>query len=178
MNEKMIFPDDPEAAKEMTVTGWVSRHGRFLGRDERSARWDGCTHVHCSNCGKPVIRMYTKCNECRDKIELANFEKLSKFDWDGKSMLYSEVLDKYFATPDEAEEELEYDEHEGLTMQDLRLVICEPVYARFIDNDIWCDDLPEDTDVPDKLNEAIDVFNKSIDGILLSWEPGKKALLC
>ena len=45
MAEKpIIMEDSPEAASIKTVTGWVSRTGRFCGDDERMARFDGSTH--------------------------------------------------------------------------------------------------------------------------------------
>lgn len=30
----MVMSDSPEAATRVTITGWVSRHGRFYGEDE------------------------------------------------------------------------------------------------------------------------------------------------
>ena len=42
--KQIIMEDSPEAASIQTVTGWVSRTGRFWGNDERMARFDGSTH--------------------------------------------------------------------------------------------------------------------------------------
>jgi len=45
--EKIVPYDSAEAASIQTVTGWVSRSGRFWGNDEHMARYDGCTHRKC-----------------------------------------------------------------------------------------------------------------------------------
>ena len=42
--KQIILPESPEAASVQTVTGWVSRTGRYWGNDERMARYDGSTH--------------------------------------------------------------------------------------------------------------------------------------
>ena len=39
--EKIVTYDSAEAASIQTVTGWVSRSGRFWGNDEHMARYDG-----------------------------------------------------------------------------------------------------------------------------------------
>jgi hypothetical protein len=109
---------------------------------------------------------------CRDKKDLERFEALPRADWDGMAMLYSEARDKYYAGPDDAEDELE----EGETLADMRLVICEPNYVRQIDPDYFVDELPEDGDVHPEVEAAMDTFNSAVAGIVLSWSPGKVAL--
>ncbi len=37
-DDPIILPDSPLAARHRTVTGWVSRDGRFFGDDEQTAR--------------------------------------------------------------------------------------------------------------------------------------------
>lgn len=67
MDNKVIMRDSPEAASLQTVSGWVSRHGRFFGSDESIARYDGCTHVACSRCGAATEKRWTACTECRSQ---------------------------------------------------------------------------------------------------------------
>ena len=111
MTDKIVMRDSPEAAEYRTgLSGWVSRRGLFYGDrpdSEDMARYDGCTHVACKYCSAPAQKSYAACQECRDKKDLERFEALPRADWDGKAMLYSEARDKYYAGPDDAEDELE-----------------------------------------------------------------------
>jgi hypothetical protein len=50
-------------------------------------------------------------------------------------------------------------------------MLCEEQKVHQIDEDYWYDDLPEDGDAPDELLEAIEVFNKAIMDVTISWEP-------
>ena len=99
---------------------------------------------------------------------------LKEAHWDGEAMVYSESLEKFYYSPDEAIEDLE----EGQTIEYLMLVICEPVYARKLEIDDWTDDLGDSDEGPDWLEEAIEVFNQTINGKPpLSWAPGKTRLV-
>lgn len=171
MSEKIIMYDSPEAAKPHTMNGWLSRDGIFYA-EERLARYSGCTHRPCEACGAPTERMYIKCAACRDAQDTAKYAAMPRAKWDGKAMIYSETLDKYFSGLDEAEDELE----DGWTLADLRLVICEPNYVRPLEPDYCCDELPEDGEVPESVLEAMAAFNKAVAGIVLSWTPGKFAV--
>ena len=176
MNDKIIMAESPEAAEYRTgLSGWVSR-GQYFGdgpQAEAAARYHGCTHYVCKYCSAPAPKPYTSCHECRDKKDLERFEVLPRADWDGKAMLYSEANDRYYATPDDAEDALE----EGESLADLRLVICTPNYVRQIDPEYFCDDMPEDeTEVPPEVEAAMEAFNEAVAGIVLSWSPGKVAL--
>ena len=177
MTDKIVMRDSPEAAEYRTgLCGWVSRRGLFYGDrpdSEDMARYDGCTHVACKYCSAPAQKSYTACQECRDKKDLERFEALPRADWDGKAMLYSEARDKYYAGPDDAEDELE----EGETLADLRLVVCKPTYARLLDEEYFCDDLPEgEDDVPPVVEQAMEAFNAAVADVIMSWQPGKVAL--
>jgi hypothetical protein len=167
---KIVLPEDDIAATLKTVTGWVSRDGLFFGSDERTARWSGATHVRCSECGVVTEKGWTLCAGCREKEAAARFAVLERRDWDGSQMVYSAALEKYFDSPEDALDDAEGD------ADSLRLVLCEPVHARTIEGDYFCDELPEDGDLPDELAEAIVAFNEAVKGVVLSWLPGKFAL--
>jgi hypothetical protein len=95
--------------------------------------------------------------------------------WNEEGMIYSESADKYFSSIDEVEGFLE---DEDKTIDDLRLVICEPNYLPLLDTDFGCDSLAEDGELPDKVIQAIDDFNKVIKATPpVSWSPGKKAVI-
>jgi hypothetical protein len=170
--EKIVLITDPEAAQPHTMQGWKSRDG-FFYQDERTARYAGCTHVPCGQCGKPTRKGYLKCDDCRDAEELAAFKAMPELAWDGSCMVYSHALDRYFSNPGEAEDELE----EGQELSDLRLVLCTPNFARQLDVDYFADELPEDDDeVPPAVEEAIRAFNVAVAGVILSWSPAKVRL--
>ena len=165
--------DSAEAATLVTVTGWLSRDGRFYGAYEDVARYAGCTHVACSRCGKPTKKPWTACDDCRDLAAKERYEAMPRAEWDGEAMLYSSVSDRYFDCIEDAEDSLD----EGQTLADLRLVICKPNHVPQLTEDYFSDKLPEDGDLPGYLAKAIPAFNAAIkDAPVLSWSPGKFAL--
>ena len=178
MNDKpVILYDSPEAASIKTVTGWVSRHGRFFGQQEDAARWDGCTHRKCKTDGCETLidkHSFIFCDACMKEKDLAKFEARPKAAWDGKAMLFSDAHDEYFSDLEEAED---FASREGVALADLRLVICEPHFLRELDTENWVDDLPEDGELPDDVQTALDALNAAIRSAGPScWFPGKCAL--
>lgn len=175
-DEKMVLNTDDEAATYRTdISGWVSRNGRYFGDDERLARWDGCTHILC-DCGEPTEKPWTKCKKCREAERDKHFATLEKKPWDGKVPLCIWDDDQYFWSEEEIEE---YCEELGLELKELKLLICEPVYAREINPDEYYeDDLPEGVEgVEDDLWEEFEALNKYIRETkpILSWMPSKYA---
>ena len=172
---KMILFDSNEAAHFQTgISGWVSSHGRFMGNDERAARYDGCTHTRCEDCGEPVDRGRLICPKCHEIRQIKRYAAMPKEEWDGNGMLYSDAADKYFSDWGEVEDFLE--DNDG-TIESLRLIICEPQYLPLLDpSDYGCDSLAEDGELPDAIIQAIENFNKVIKETgAVSWYPGKKA---
>jgi hypothetical protein len=169
--EKVVLITDDEAAKQVTVTGWVSRHGRFYGDAERSARWDGCTHIVCA-CGAPQEKGYTHCQACRDKRDRERWEAMPVVDWDGETPLVCYRSDEWFFNTDQLVEHCEDNEIE---IGDLMLVNGAPIYARQIDEDYWSDDLAEDCELPKPIRDALNQFNAAVAAYKepLSWHMGK-----
>jgi hypothetical protein len=176
--EPIIHYDSPEAAELVTITGWRSRRGFFFGDDERTARYDGCTHRNCEECGALTERHYLICEACRHKKEIARFAALPRGPWDGEQMLYSDALDRYFSEPSDVLEALEELE-EPRELDDLRVLLCTPSRPRLIDLDYFTDELPEDGDehdVPAEVWAAAEAFNKAAQACKpISWYPGKVA---
>lgn len=176
-NEVIVLDTSDEAASVKTVTGWVSRDGRFWGDDERMARYAGSTHKQCE-CGAVADKSYIRCEACRAKADIEKYNSLECKAWDGDTFLYSDAHDKYFQDADDLSDYLSgsFDEGDAPSLEDLRLMICEPNYARQVESDIWSDDLPEDGDLPNELELALLVLNEVIRKLPpLSWSPGKYA---
>lgn len=172
--EIIILDTSDEAASIKTVTGWVSRTGRFWGDDERMARYDGSAHKVCA-CGA-MISQKSYCRLCADRRQLEKYEAMERKPWDGESMLYSDGSDEYFSDMSEVHDRCAEND---INVADLRLIICEPNYASQIDpSEHYCDDVPEDGEVPAGIAAAFDALNKAIRecGTPLSWSPGKYAL--
>lgn len=173
MIEEIVLDTDDKAASYQTgIKGWVSRKEHFFGEREDLARYDGSTHRACNTCGAPSKHPYTACEACRDKRAEERYQSYERVKWDGESPVYSEALDRYFESPDQALEE------DSLTLESLRLFLCAPNYAPPVDEDRYTQLLPEDEmELPDRLKEAIDQFNQAIEGICLSWHPTKKVII-
>jgi len=176
VNNQQILYRSAKSAKWMTdIEGWVDSNGRFWGENEHMARWSGCTHIDCAECGKPTpVSGPTICGECKDKKELEKYRSMPRMRWDGKTPLYSATNDKYFFDEDDL---LDYIEEEGGTVDDLKLIICEPNKFPEIEGDYFYDELPEDGVLPTEIEIAIDAMNKVIRAQPpASWSPGKYAV--
>ena len=176
-DEAIVLNTSNEAAKFVTgISGWVSIDGMFFGNDERAARYHGCTHVVCE-CGNVTEKGWIKCKTCRNKADDARFESMKKEVWDGKTPLILYDGDDYFFDWDSI---VDYCEEQETTLEKLRLLLCEPVYAYEIDpNDYYCDELPEDGEVDSELRSMFNELNKYIreNEIILSWKPSDIAAI-
>jgi hypothetical protein len=170
----MVLYSSPEAARIKTVTGWVARTGEYWGDNEHMARYCGSTHKVCE-CGE-VVSQRTYCRKCADTRALAKFSAMERRPWDGDTMLFSDSKDLYFSTVSEA---TDYAYDNELSLDELRLVICEPNFANeIVGSEYFSEDLPEDGDLPAELSDAFAALNEAIRkcGTPLSWSPGKYAL--
>jgi hypothetical protein len=182
--QKIIMRDSPEAAVPHTMTGWLSASGRFYREsDESIARYDGFTHQKCETegCDGIVEKSRLYCEKCQETLAIAKHNAREKKEWNGTDLLFSDLLDEYTQEPDEllATTNDERDEElPPLTLDDLRLRICDPVHARTLSADHFCDELPEDGDLPPDLEAAIETFNATVEKLPpLSWYPGKYAAI-
>jgi len=178
MDEMILSSSSGSAQFKEGISGWVSRRGFFFGKDERAARYDGCTHIECEDCHGPAPKGWLVCDKCKEKRAVDRYEKREREEWDEKGMLYSEVADRYFSSWDEVADYLEeYNEQTGGPLS-LRLVICEPVFLSPVDEDNWSDDLAEDEELPDAVATALAEFNTVLrEAAPVSWRPGKKAVV-
>jgi len=142
---------------------------------ERTARWDGATHVACERCSATIDKGKVLCDSCRQAKAWEVYKTCARQEWDGQTPLFSDVYDKYFF----GEEELrEYCEYNDMAPSDLRLYLCVPNYARELDASYFDDDLADDADdLPYEIAAAITAFNATLKayGKPLSWSPGNVA---
>ena len=155
----IVLDTDDAAAKLTTITGWVSRTGRFYYKDERLARYDGCTHKKCE-CGNLMSKNYTKCDACISKMKMDRYNSLPLGTWDGESPVCDYFGDKYFF--DGIEEIVDYLEDENISPEDLHLVLCKPNYLGELTSEYWDGILPEEGSFPKELDDKINEFNKFI----------------
>lgn len=180
--EEMILSTSNEAAQFVTnLSGWVSRSGKFWGNDERIARYDGCTHRFCVDCGTPVEKIsgYMQCEKCREKSDRELFESYKKQGWDEETPICLYNGDEYFFCREDLDM---YCEEYDVKPSSLCLVWCKPIYAREIDDDYYGDDLAQDCDlatVAPELYDRIEKLNEYIrdNKIILSWEPSNIAAI-
>ena len=166
------------------VTGWACKHcNRFYGDDERSqhqARWCCATDLPCntSECVGRLSKPYLHCDKCRERRATAKWEARERRAWDGKQMLYSEIIDKYASTPHEMHELcIDYREDEGSQLSEMRVVLCEPVSAPCFDiHDYLNDVLPEDGNAPGEWEAVEKAYEEYVKANKpFSWMPGKYA---
>lgn len=177
--ENIILYDSPEAAQIKTVTGWVSRNGFFWGIKEGAedrARYEGCTHVKCKDCGNVINRNRTTCLDCLSKKDAEKYKAKIFQEWDRVTPLCIYGTDIYFFDADSIAEYAE--EHEVL-IETLELMICKPMYATPIDyNDHYNDILPQDIyveDIDEQLSNMFHAINEYIaeKKPILSWFEGE-----
>lgn len=171
MEKKPILYDSPEAASLQTVTGWVDSNGRFWGKYEHMARLSGCTHKKCE-CGNIISKDRIKCSTCYDKEDYDDYMKLPFKEWDGIEYVYSRRLDKYFFHGVEELEEYLIDE-EIEEVSDLKLVFLKAEFYNKVKSDYWDGVIPEDSDIPEELQKALDELNKVVELLpVASYYPG------
>lgn len=173
-NEPTVHYNSLDAAEFVTVSGWRSRTGQFWGDNEHAARWGGCTHVACKDCGVPTPKSRLVCDACNTKRQDARYAALPLIEWDGETPLATFDGDQYFF---DAESVDEWCETHEVDPADLQLVICEPQYLREVDIDYWEDSLPEDGEPGDAVLRALDALNAAVKAHgPASWLPGKKRI--
>lgn len=164
---KIMFASD-EAAQLKTITGWVSRDGRYFGNDERLARFAGSTHDVCS-CGGIREKSWLFCPKCLHKKRREEYLSIPFKDYDG-SPVYSHTHDKYFFDEDDLEMYLE-----DIEADSIDLVFCIPVNFCHLSYDYWENFLSDDQELPNELAKKVEELNAFIDTLPPPcWKPGKQ----
>lgn len=173
--KKIILPPDECAAKFVTgISGWVDRFGRFFGNNpdsERMARYSSSTNDVCRKCGATTSHKgWLLCDKCNEEKNIEEYNNLPFKEYDG-DIIYSDYLDKYFSDDGEF---LDYCADEDLNPSEMRLRLCTPNKFGELDLDYFCDELPEDSELPKELEDAINRLNEVIRSLPpASYSPGK-----
>jgi hypothetical protein len=176
--EKIVMYDSPEAATYKTnIEGWVNREGQFWGKDEHMARWSGCTHMVCE-CGNIYGKGRVRCDSCQAKVDTDKFLALPMEDWDGVDPVCLWSDDKFFfdecSLIDYMGDRVFDAKEMGEDTPVIEIVKCESRGLSEVSEDYWCDELPEDGEVPDDIAEALDNLNKVIkESTYKVWWAGK-----
>lgn len=178
MSDEMILSTSDQAASIKTVTGWVSRDGHFFGNGpeaERMARYRGCTHTPCQDCGEPAHKSRTVCSECSSKRQRARYEALPAAEWDGEPICLYDDNRFFFDIYDI----ILFCEDQELDPSQLMLTDTRAQGLSQVEHEHWCDDLPEDGELPAAVEEALAALNKVIRDTpaTVYWMNGKKRIV-
>lgn len=166
-----------QSAERMTgISGWVCKTcRRFFGDDEHLARYCCAKDLPCDKegCKNRKERGYTVCEPCGEAMRFKRWMALPEIAWDGETPLHIDDDDRYFFTADDLDEYLA--DHD-VDLEDLRLVICEPVSPPHFDMYYFLDDHlaegMEDVADWDKINKTVNAWIKK--NVPRVWGPGKK----
>lgn len=163
----IILPSDIEI-KEETKTLYIGKNGQYFLSKE-SAEFSLVTHFPCQ-CGKGIrSKIYTCCKNCTPPKQV--FTKK----WDGKSYLYVDDWDKYFADFQEIQEEIEEIDDPEFDKSTLTIKECKGNYLHHLDSSYWSDILCEDQEIPKEIAQKVTELNNAIDiyAQAISWSPTK-----
>lgn len=170
--EEIILYDSEQAATYKTgLSGWVSRDGRFFGKDEHMARWSGCSHIKCEE-GNIYKKGFRKCDPCRARARDERYQAL-EFEEYTDQIVVCRDHENYFFHPSDL-----YDHMRDNGLYKMELIVCEPNYAPYIE-DYGIDIMPEDQYIDDVHPELANMLAEVNDYIaknkpILSWAGGKK----
>ena len=160
-DENIILDTDPRAAEAQIGTVWKSATGGIFV-DERAARYDGCTHVSCQDCGKPVVKTWISCDACRERKAIERYLKRPEEDWTGECLV---VGDRFYFDEDSVVEAL-LDEEIPMDYELARPEVGERECVPQVDpEDLFSDYTDEDGEsyVPDEILPLIEQLNAAIE---------------
>ena len=176
MDKPIVMFDSPEAATYRTdIKGWVSRDGLFYGDNpssERGARWSGCTHQTC-DCGRVHEKSRTICDSCYAKQRSDKYYALPMVEWDGDTPVCTWDDDQFFFDEGSLLDWMADLDYENGERPEVQLVLCKPGKLHLLDTDDWCDDLPDDGELPDEVMVKLGELNDALrNAPTVCWHPG------
>ena len=129
-------------------------------------------------CGNVYGKGRVRCDSCQSKMDTEKYLALPVEEWDGEEPVCTYKDDRFFFDEESLLDwmsDLEFDAHEmGGGRPTVQLVKCESRGLSMIEEDHWCDELPEDGELPDDIAMALDALNKVIkESTYKVWWPGK-----
>jgi hypothetical protein len=169
--------DYEHAAEVRTLSGWVCKIcGNFWGKDERMARYCCAKLLPCQTkgCKGEMEKGWAFCKECREKKDEERYWKRPEKAWDGRVPLVEQDDDRYFFSPEDMDD---YMEENGLKLEDMRLVICEPCkkplfsMGDFLSGYFEATEESDFNEDPGKIEKAVNDWIEEHVPVL--WEHGK-----
>lgn len=196
MEEKIILNTDKESAEYRTdIKGWVSKDGRFFGKDESLARYSGSTHRKCDKC-ESLIEKTSYCEKCHIEESESVFPvenhrcMTPKPITDNKmDLLYNEVRNNKGLSEDELKilkEEMDDIEipKEETSINDIKIVRCKNNSSEYfglnkkcgycgevhnvIDHDSKCKPKEEKINEVDGIDNILNVKNYTGEGVKIA----------
>lgn len=139
-----------EAAEKRSIEGWACKScHRLYGpseHDERIARWCCAKLIPCGECKTTWVDKFRSiCTACSEKISIARHAKRERKPW-AEGPVFSERDEKWFDDPGHAVDHATWKIHErtglesepndlelGRELEDMRLLLSEPVFAQPVD---------------------------------------------
>lgn len=175
--DKPIVPYGQHAEHRDNISGWVcTKCGRFVGDAQHLASWCCATHTPCKSCGELTPKCWTKCDGCRKADSDARWASLERVDWDGETPLCMKEDDLFFFSAEEIERWLE--DKDGLTLDDMRLVLCAEEHPPHFNLHDWLYDyLSEDAAPPGDWRAVEKVVNDYVQSHRpLAWVATNRAV--
>lgn len=170
MKQEMVMVDSDSAATLETVQLWKSRNGHYYA-DEHAARYDGCTHVSCTDCQTPIHKNRTLCESCATIREKARYQTLPRQPYTDDPIYVDDV---FLMDRDEV---VDFCYDRDILPSTLIAFPCEPEYVAPIDPyDFYEVDRYEGGEISAVLEKTFDVLNQIIEyqQEILSWHPDHK----
>lgn len=145
--ENIILAEDAEQLiEQVTLDTWKVSDKKYFIKKESAIDYV-ITHKKCE-CGELMDKYRSKCRKCQSeewyKQSKERYLKMPIKEWDGETYLTIYDSDVFFQDESEIQDYLASNE---LTIDDLKLCICEPNHLPEIDYDEMCSDImPEDAD--------------------------------
>ena len=116
------------------------------------------------------------CSSCIAKKDTEKYYAMPMVEWDEVTPVCTDG-DKFFFDVDSVLEHMAEVKQEGGDEAEVQIVLCEPGKLHLLSDEDWCDDLPEDGELPDDVQVKLNELNKALaDATPVCWYPGKKRI--
>jgi hypothetical protein len=177
----ILFNDAEKEINEMIRPVYVTRDG-FQFLNMRDAKEYISTHRECPKCKAIMEKYWVICKNCREKLNLEKYLTLPKKQWNFKTPIYSEVLDKYCLDACDLVE-LAYETFDDENLDKFliknQFVTTKAIYSKVIDPYEIYDVDEEEGTLPEKVIQLFDELNDGLEKLNspLYYEPDEFAVI-